>query len=435
MIKAIINARVYDFNQFIDNGYVIFDEKIIEVGLMKSFKDQDYEIIDGYDHLVMPGLVCGHTHIYSTFARGMSVPFHPENFQDILDQLWWKLDRNLDNQTSYYSAIVSAVDHMKNGVTTLIDHHASGIEILGSLETLKKAVVDQAQLRGVFAFETSDRFPVEKAIEENINFGKNNGSSFTKGLFGLHASMSLSEDTLKRVKKVIGNMPIHIHVAESVLDEQDSNKKYKESILKRLERHGLLNPKSIIAHAIYVDDQELEIIKKHDCVIAVNFSSNMNNSVGLPMLKKFRDHGIPVIIGNDGISSAITTEYLALYYATHLLDQTPNLFGLNELKQMINDTYEYVNQILGIKSGKIEKGYEADLLMIPYIAPTPMDEQNAFGHIFFGLFHSFKPKDVYVSGGQVVKNYDVSNLLKDQYKEARTYAEKLWKRIDKEVKS
>lgn len=435
MIKAIINTRVYDFNQFIDNGYVIFDEKIIEVGLMKSFKDQDYEIIDGYDHLVMPGLVCGHTHIYSTFARGMSVPFHPENFQDILDQLWWKLDRNLDNQTSYYSAIVSAVDHMKNGVTTLIDHHASGIEILGSLESLKKAVVDQAQLRGVFAFETSDRFPVEKAIEENINFGKNNGSSFTKGLFGLHASMSLSEDTLKRVKKVIGNMPIHIHVAESVLDEQDSNKKYKESILKRLERHGLLNPKSIIAHAIYVDDQELEIIKKHDCVIAVNFSSNMNNSVGLPMLKKFRDHGIPVIIGNDGISSAITTEYLALYYATHLLDQTPNLFGLNELKQMINDTYEYVNQILDIKSGKIEKGYEADLLMIPYIAPTPMDEQNAFGHIFFGLFHSFKPKDVYVSGGQVVKNYDVSSLLKDQYKEARTYAEKLWKRIDKEVKS
>ncbi|BCR36732.1 amidohydrolase family protein [Mariniplasma anaerobium] len=434
MIKAIINTKIYDFNQFIDNGYVIFDDKIIEVGLMIEFKDKGYEIIDGYDHLVMPGLVTGHTHIYSTFARGMSVPFHPKNFQDILDQLWWKLDRNLDNQTTYYSGIVSAIDHMKNGVTTLIDHHASGIEILGSLESLKKAVVDQAHLRGVFAFETSDRFPVEKAIKENIDFSKNNHSAFTKGLFGLHASMSLSEETLKRVKKVIGDMPIHIHVAESVLDEQDCRKKYSESILKRLERHGLLNPKSIIAHAIYVDDEELEIIKNHDCVIAVNFSSNMNNSVGVPPLKKFRDYGIPVIVGNDGISSAITTEYLTLYYATHLLDQTPNLFGLNELKQMINDTYDYVNQILDIKSGKIEKGYVSDLLMIPYVAPTPMNKDNAFGHVFFGLFHSFKPKDVYVSGCQVVMNYDVDNILKKQYKEALTYAEKLWKRIDEEVK-
>jgi cytosine/adenosine deaminase-related metal-dependent hydrolase len=247
--------------------------------------------------------------------------------------------------------------------------------------------------------------------------------------------MSLSEETLKQVKKAIGDMPIHIHVAESVLDEEDCRKKYDESILKRLERHGLLNPKSIIAHAIYVDDEELEIIKKHDCVIAVNFSSNMNNSVGVPPLKKFRDHDIPVIIGNDGISSAITTEYLTLYYATHLLDQTPNLFGLDELKQMINDTYEYVNQLLNIKSGKLEKGYVADLLMIPYVAPTPIDVNNAFGHVFFGLFHSFKPKDVYVSGNQLVKNYDVDMILKKQYKEALTYADKLWKRIDKEVKS
>lgn len=435
MRKAIINTKIYDFNRFIENGYVIFDDKIIETGPMEKFENQDYEVIDGFDHLVMPGLVCGHTHIYSTFARGMSVPFHPENFQDILDQLWWKLDRNLDNQTTYYSAIVSAVDHMKNGVTTLIDHHASGIEILGSLESLKKAVVDQAHLRGVFAFETSDRFPVDLAIKENVDFSKNNKSTFTNGLFGLHASMSLSEDTLRQVKEVIGDMPIHIHVAESVLDEKDCKQKYKESILKRLERHGLLNPKSIIAHAIYVDDEELEIIKKHDCVIAVNFSSNMNNSVGIPMLKKFRDHHIPVIIGNDGISSAITTEYLALYYATHLLDQTPNLFGLDELKQMINDTYDYVNQIFNIKSGKIEKGYEADLLMIPYVEPTPMNENNAFGHIFFGLFHSFKPKDVYVSGQQVVKNYDVDKSLKNQYKEASMYALKLWEKIDKEVKS
>lgn len=432
MTKAIINVRIYDFQSYIEKGYVVFDDKILEVGSMETFKEKNYEIIDGSGYLVMPGLVTGHTHIYSTFARGMSVPFHPLNFQDILDQLWWKLDRQIDLDTTYYSGIVSAVDHVKNGVTTMIDHHASGIDILGSLEALKRAVCDDVQLRGVFAFETSDRFDVNQAIQENVSFNQNYSSPFTKGLFGLHASMSLSEETLNKVKASLNDMPIHIHVAESVMDEKDCQDKYQERIIKRLDRHGLLNKNSIIAHAIYVDDEELELIKERDCVIAVNFSSNMNNSVGVPPLKSFRDHNLKVIVGNDGISSAITTEYLSLYYATHLLDNSPNLFGLNELKKLIDDTYEYTSQILGIKLGKIKKGFEADLLMVPYLPPTPMKEDNALGHLFFGLFHSFKPKHVFVSGKQIVKDYEVSKNLINKYQEASHYAQKLWDRINKE---
>jgi len=435
VIKAIINTRIYDFQSFIEKGFVIFDDKILDVGPMKAFIDKQYEIIDGTGFLVMPGLVTGHTHIYSTFARGMSVPFHPLNFQDILDQLWWKLDRNIDLETTYYSGIVSAVDHVKNGVTTMIDHHASGIDILGSLETLKKAVCDDVHLRGVFAFETSDRFDVEKAIQENVSFNKLYSSPFTKGLFGLHASMSLSEDTLKKVKASLGDMPIHVHVAESVMDEKDCKDKYKEKIINRLNRHGLLNKNSIIAHAIYVDDEELKLIKEKDCVIAVNFSSNMNNSVGVPPLKSFRNHDLKVIIGNDGISSAMTSEYLSLYYATHLLDQTPNLFGLDELKKIINETYQYASQILGIHLGKIQKGYEADLLMVPYLLPTPINQDNAMGHLFFGLFHSFKPKHVFVAGKQIVSNYEVSNDLIAKYQEASQYAQKLWDRINQEDQS
>lgn len=435
MIKAIINTRIYDFQSYIDQGFVLFDDKILEVGKMTSFVDQNYEIIDGSKYLVMPGLVTGHTHIYSTFARGMSVPFHPENFQDILDQLWWKLDRNIDLDTIYYSGIVSAVDHVKNGVTTLIDHHASGIDIKGSLETLKKAVCDDVKLRGVFAFETSDRFDVDQAIEENVSFSKRYSSPFTKGLFGLHASMSLSEQTLKKVKASLKDIPIHIHVAESTMDEKDCQNKYQEKIIKRLDRHGLLNKNSIIAHAIYVDDEELDIIKKNDCVIAVNFSSNMNNSVGVPPLKSFRDHNIKVIIGNDGISSAMTTEYLSLYYQTHLLDQTPNLFGLNELKKIIDDTYQYASLMLGVKLGRLEKGYEADILMVPYLPPTPMNQNNALGHLFFGLFHSFKPQHVFVAGKKIVDHYEVKKELIKTYDQARVYAQKLWDRINLEDKS
>jgi len=429
LIKAIINARIYDFHQFIDKGFIIFDKQILKVGHMKDFVDENYQIIDAEDHLVMPGLINSHTHIYSTFARGMSVPFHPQNFQEILDQLWWKLDRNINNQTTYYSGIVSGVDHIKNGVTTMIDHHASGIDIKGSLEMLKRAVCDEVGLRGIFAFETSDRFDVDQTILENIEFAKNNKTSFTRGLFGLHASMSLSEDTLKKVKKNLGDLPVHIHVAESTMDERDAQLKYKEKIMKRLERHGLLNPDSIIAHGIYIDDEEMQIIKDHDCKIAVNFNSNMNNSVGLPPLKAFKKHGIGVIVGNDGISSSITTEYLSLYYATHLLDGNPNDFGLEDLRSMILEAYDYASRLLEVKLGKIESGYEADLLIVPYLPPTPIHQDNALGHLFFGLFNSFKPRCVFVGGKKIVDYYQVNEYLQNIYYQATHEAEKLWQRI------
>ena len=432
MPKAIIHARLYDFHQYIEEAYVIFDQTIIRYGPMQDFENKGYELIDGTNHLIMPSLVAGHTHIYSTFARGMSVPFAPKNFQDILDQLWWKLDRHLNNEMIYYSGIVSAVDMLKNGITTIIDHHASGVDIEGSLDALKSAVCDEASMRGCFAFETSDRFDVALAIKENSQFIKQNKTSKTRGLFGLHASLSLSDETLQKVKEVIGDNPIHIHVAESLLDQEEALKKYNKRVVHRLDDFDLLNRNSILTHAIYVDDDELKRIKKRECVIAVNVSSNMNNGVGLPPVKRFLNYNIPVIIGNDGISSSMTTEYMALYYAMHLKDLTPTTFSLEDVLEIIQNTYQYASECFDIPLGKIQEGFAADLLLIPYQPPTPMNAANAFGHLFFGLFNSFKPKHVFIDGAYVVKNYAVNENLQNQYKKANHFAEILWKNIEKE---
>ncbi|MFU8785857.1 MAG: amidohydrolase family protein [Candidatus Izemoplasmataceae bacterium] len=433
MSKAIIHAKLYDFHQFIDDAYVIFDERIIDFGPMQDFENRGYELIDGKNHIIMPSLISGHTHIYSTFARGISLAFNPKNFQEILDQLWWKIDGHLNNEMIYYSGIVSAVDMIKNGITTIIDHHASGIDIEGSLEALKSAVCDEASLRGCFAFETSDRFDVDTAIKENIQFLNTYKSDKTRGMFGLHASLSLSDKTLNKVKNHLGDYPIHIHVAESKLDQEDSLKKYEKRIIERLDDFDLLNRNSILTHALYVDDDELRRIKKRECVIAVNISSNMNNGVGLPPVKRFLDFNIPVIIGNDGISSSMTTEYLALYYAMHLKDQSPVPFGLDDLLEIIKSTYQYASECFNVSLGKIQKDYQADLLLIPYNPPTPLNASNAFGHLFFGLFNSFKPKHVFVDGDYVLKNYKVSETLETQYNKATHFAEILWKNIEKEA--
>ncbi len=433
MMNVLINATLYDFQTLKKNAYIRFNQTIQDIGDMHDFKARASDTIyDAKDHLIMPGLIAGHTHIYSTFARGLALEFNPHNFQEILDQLWWRIDRALDKDMVYHSGIVSATDAVKNGITTMIDHHASGTDIVGTLNALKRAVVDTVGLRGAFAFETSDRFNITQCIKENVDFFEKNKTSESRGLFGLHASMSLSEETLKNVKKVLGTIPIHMHVAESQMDQEDSIQKYHEPVVHRLARHGLLNPNSILVHALYVNDQELDLMKKHQVQVALNVTSNMNNAVGLPDVMKFIEKDIPLILGNDGISSAMTTEYLMLYYAMHLKTQSPTVFGLDDLRKIIINTYNYASRLFGTRLGQLQPGFQADILSIPYVPPTPIKDTNAFGHVFFGLFQSFKPSDVWIKGKKRVQQYRVDENLELAYKKAQHSAKTLWQKLEKE---
>jgi len=426
---ALTHVHYYDFKTYAKDQYIIFDEKIVEVGPMTDFVNQDYEIIEGKGRLVMPGLINGHHHIYSTFARGLMLPFDPDNFQEILDQLWWKLDGSQDLDNVYYSGIVSGVEGVKNGITTIIDHHASGLDIRGSLETLKKAVCDEVGLRGIFCFESSDRFDIDACIEENLSFAKHHQTTKVAGLFGLHAAMSLSEESLTKISKVIGDLPIHIHVAESHMDEDLSLERYGERIIHRLDRHQLLNKNSLLVHCLYVDEAEADLIGKRKCTVALNVTSNMNNGVGLPDHDLLSKAGIPVIIGNDGIASGIAPEWLNLNFAMHHKDLTPVRFGLGQVLEMVNQTYVYASSILGCKMGRIWPGYEADLLMIPYVPPTPMNMENAFGHVCFGLANSFNPSNVWCGGKKILDDYKVEDKLMKTYQEASKSARQLWDRI------
>ena len=427
-MKAIINTTLYDFESYKENQYLLFDGKVVETGAMESFEDKGYEIIDGKDHLTMPSLVNGHGHIYSTFARGMSVPFNPENFVQILEQLWWKLDNALNLDEVYHSGVVYSRDTLLNGVTTIVDHHASGA-IRGSLSQLKKAVVDEAGMRGVFCFETSDRFDVLYCINENLDFASENKSDRCAGLFGMHASMTLSDKTLEKVAEKIGDMPIHIHVAESKFDETESMLKYGKKIVERLDSHGLLNKNSLLAHCLYINDDEAKLIADRGCKVVYNVSSNMNNSVGLPDYRKLEKLNIPVLVGNDGLSASIITEWTNLLYTMHLRYQSPMKYGMDDLLKMIKDTYLYAGDILGVKLGRLEKGYESDLLMVPYIAPTPISGDNVLGHIFFGIANSFRPRHVWCGGQQLVKDFEVSDSHVQKYREAQNVAAGLWNKL------
>lgn len=422
---------VYDYQRFIDDGYIIFNEKIVDVGVMKDYKPlEGYQEINCHHHLIIPGLVSGHTHLYSTFARGMSVPFNPNSFLDILKQLWWKMDYFLDKKMIYSSALMGGIDQLRNGTTSLIDHHASYL-VKGSLNQIYDALVETLGLRCVLAFETSDRFSIDEAIEENMNF-INQPRQDASGLFGMHASMSLSDESLKAIEERLNGSGIHIHVAESLLDEDECVKRYGMRVVERLDKFHLINKSALLVHCTHISEEEMDIIKARGATIAINPTSNLNNAVGISKVRQFLNKGIPVIVGNDGLIQSQPLEYMNTYYLSHLNNQSPTGFTLDEVKQLLVHTYAYINARLGTQLGSFIKGAEADILLIPYKPFTPVNKDNVFGHVFFGVFPSFHPKMVFAKGKRLVNNYELVDDYKEAYLHANIQAKKLWKKIEKE---
>jgi putative selenium metabolism protein SsnA len=426
-MKALVNVRIYDFESYIDNGFILFDTQIVEVGSMDNFRGAE-EVIDCKGSIIMPGLTNCHTHIYSEFARGMSFNFNPRSFKDILEQLWWKLDKQLDRSAIYFSAMAYGTECISNGVTSIIDHHASELCIDGSLEALNDAVSKRLGMRGIYCFETSDRFPMEECLKENIKFAVNS-SEHTGSMFGLHASMSLSHESLKKVSSILGNIPVHIHVAESMDDVQDCYRNYNKSIVERLYSGGILNKNSILAHCVHINEQEAELIKHCGCYVALNPTSNMNNAVGLPDYELFRKYKINCLLGNDGLGANITRDYLNLMFSMKNRLGSPTRFSMEELVKIIKNGYEYISSSLKIKLGRLEKGYQADFIAIPYDPPTPISKENILGHIIFGVFDGFKPKQVWIDGKQLIDNYKPTFEVGTALEEARLEADKVWKRL------
>jgi len=430
---ALINVRFYDYKNYQENVSIIFDEHIRIIKPMSEYKNDGYIEIDCTGKLVIPGLISGHTHLYSTFARGMAIDFNPQDFLDILKQLWWKMDHFLDLDLVYHSAFMGALEQMSSGTTTLIDHHASG-SIRGSLNMIKKAVVDELKLRAVLAFETSDRFDVSSAIEENLEFIKNNSQKTVHGLFGMHASLSLSDETLTEISAKLDGAGIHVHVAESLLDEEDCLNKYGMRVVERLENFNLLNEKSLLVHCTHIDEAEMDIIKKHRSTIAINVTSNLNNAVGISQVKKFLDKGIRVISGNDGLLPSQPIEYLNIYYLSHLLGKSPTAFSLDDLRTIINNTYDYANEMLKTNLGSIKEGAEADLVIVDFKPYTPVNKTNIFGHVFFGVFPSFKPETVIAGGKMLIEDYRTKEDFQERFSLAKEKSDRLWKLIGKEGK-
>jgi len=383
----------------------------------------------------MPGNICAHTHFYGAFARGMAIPGEPPgNFLDILKKLWWTLDKSLTMEAVKYSALVCQIDAVRHGTTTLIDHHASPNALESSLDTIRKTV-ESSGLRAALAYEVTDRDGIEKAeagIAENVRFIKDlqeRPDPLVRATFGLHASLTLSDETLNKARNACPvDIGMHIHVAEGLADEEDSLKKTNLRVVNRLNQHGILNKSAILAHAVHVDDAEVEIIKRSGAWVTHQPRSNMNNAVGLPRIEKMMGVGVSIGLGNDGFSNAMWEEWKAAYLSHKLVHLDPRHMGADKVAQMaIYNNARLVSQLYGQAVGSITTGAQADLIIVEYRPYTEVNIDNLPWHIIFG-FHESMIQTTMVAGKVLMKERQLLTLDESGINaEALRVSKEIWK--------
>ena len=425
-MKAIINARLYDYVNYHELGYMIYDERIHEIGPMNQFK-YNMETYDVKGQWVIPGLINFHTHIYSSLFRGFHFDVSPQSFQELLEKIWWKYDDSLKLEDIGMACGAYCFESLRSGVTAIVDHHASG-EIKGSLNVIRNVLKGHFGMKGMFSFETSDRYHVPDCLDENRD-----AVQLGDGILGLHASMSLSDETLSACSEEFGQGPIHVHLAESDEDEADAMDQYGITATERFHKHGLLNKGSILAHCVHINEKEAQLISQQGAIVALNPSSNMNNAVGISNLSLMKKWNIPVVVGTDGLGANIAKEWLNVYFLNKLRDQNSNGIPLDSMGQDLVSSYELFNHLSGSQIGLFKEGYDADFMVVDYKSATPVTKDNVFAHIFFGIFDSLRPRDVFVQGNKKIKNYEPTIVFDFNEELVKGF----WKRIGgkNEIKS
>lgn len=354
------------------------------------------EVVDVGGAIVMPGLVNGHAHLYSTLAVGMPAPVSaPRSFLEILEKVWWRLDRALDAGSIEMSATIGSLDALRCGTTTLIDHHASPDAIDGSLGRLMRGV-EQVGLRGVLCYEVTDRNGESgrvAGIDENRRFaevcrGRPDGRF--AAMMGAHASFTLSDEALGEMART-PDLPLHIHLAEDPCDEAISRERYGASPVERLERHGLLGADAILAHAIHLSAADSAIVQQAIATVAHNPRSNMNNQVGHAPIHRL---GVPAVLGTDGIGSDMFSEARAAWFKAR---DAGIPIAPQQVVAMLGAAQRTAGRLLGVRLGQLCPGAAADLVVMDYRPATPLDASNLAAHVLFSL-SSGSVRDVLVAG-------------------------------------
>lgn len=427
-------------NRLIADGAIAIDNnKIVAVGNTDEIKNtyKNYEFIDAKGNLIMPGLINTHHHIYSAFARGLNLNNPPaNNFVDILKNLWWKIDKKLTLEDVKYSGYTTLIDCVKNGVTTVFDHHASPYAIKDSLFTLADVAKDIG-IRGSFCYETSDRDGqdrTEAGIKENVDFIKyasKDTSNMVGAMFGLHAQFTLSDKTLEKCAKEMEGLDAgyHVHTAEGIEDLHACLKEHGKRVVERLMDFNILGDKTLSVHNIHVNSREIDILKETKTNVVNNPESNMGNAVGCAPVIEMIKRGINVGLGTDGYTSDMFESMkVGNIIQKHSLCDSNVAWG--EIPKMFfENNRDIASRHFKTKLGVLEEGAIADVIIVEYNPLTPMDSSNINSHLLFGV-NGKSTLTTIINGKLIMKDRILLDLdEKEIFRKSREVSSKLWSRF------
>jgi putative selenium metabolism protein SsnA len=425
-------------NRVIDEGAVLVEgNRVTAIGPTAALRGQapGADFIDAHGGVIMPGFVCAHHHLYSTFACGISCA-PSANFVEILENLWWKLDRALTLDDVRLSALIPVARCIRAGTTTIIDHHASPAAIRGSLDVIADVVL-QAGIRASLCYEVTDRngaAGTDDGIAESAAFcdrAKADTSGRLHALVGLHAGMTISPKTLDRCVALAHEKGtgLHVHVAEDKADQDDSLKKHGARVIRRLRDAGGLGPDSLAIHCIHLDDAEIDLLRETDTSVVHNPQSNMNNAVGAARILDMVKRGIRVGLGTDGMTSDMKEEVRAALWLRHHEHRDPRVGFVEVAEALVKQNPAIASRYFGQPLGRLAVGAPADLIVSDHVPFTPISPDNVLGHLVFGVCAA--PVDTTIVDGKVLmrdKQLETLDWVKIS-RQARAASPATWKRF------
>lgn len=437
ILKNATAAQLHPAKVWDNVDIAIENDTLLDIGSGLTQRYPQAQIKDMRGRLVMPGLVCAHNHFYSGLSRGIQANIAPSpDFISTLKNLWWRLDRALDEESLYYSGLICALEAVRSGCTSVIDHHASPCYIAGSLSQIRNAFL-RVGLRGMTCFETTDRnggvHELRAGVEENIRFASEIDAAKHKGdqpwlveaHIGAHAPFTLSDEGLAMLSDALKatGRGLHIHAAEDRYDVSYSHHYYGKDLLARLAEYDLIDSKTLIAHGLYLSDADIDLLNAQDGFLVHNARSNMNNHVGY-------NHRLPLIrnlaLGTDGIGSDMFEEMKFAFFKHR--DAGGPLWP-DSFARALSNGNELLSRHFNARFGRLEAGYKADLTICDYLPPTPLIASNIAGHIAFGQ-GSNSVHSVMVNGKMIYEDRQFSVDYAPLFAEAQKVAKKMWERMD-----
>jgi putative selenium metabolism protein SsnA len=423
-----------------DHAVAIEQGKVVEIGKTAELqkKHSTAEVLDASGRIVMPGIVCSHSHLYGMLLRGASLKITPpSDFTQILQRVWWPVDEAMNFEDAYASALVASVEFAKSGVTTFADTYSGPNSISGVLDHIARAV-EEVGIRGFIAFEATERHSKDegtKGVQENVRFAEKMHSkpeSLAKPLFSIHASFTVSDDLIKRVKALAAkyHVPITIHASEGLGDLHHNLENYGKRTVERLRDIGLVGPDVVLAHCVNLDENEINIIAQTNTGVAHNPMSNMLNAVGVAPILRMLEKKINVGLGNDGYIFDMFENMRSTYLLHRVYHKNPNAIDPYTILEMAT-----VNgaRLYGMEKefGSIEPGKKADIIIIkPSVLPTPLNASSVVGHLV-NTVDGDDVETVLVNGKLVVKDKQLLTFDEEKAQSiSQSAAAKLWERLE-----